>query len=445
MNKLFEVLETYHIHEDSIPETIFSLSNIKIVELIAEILAAISHDSSINKDSNFNFVANKTLSGDGHPCSYIRCRLDNIDTLARNSILYADTVLIHNPFDKYVRHYDFDDESRYILCDDLTMLFHIKPLLEEGIFQYTASFVHVCKSCLKHIKAITDTYERKISKAEKKLEADVLHDFSFKIDLGRDQIPKLIIKGPRDIIKHSSIIIRSDEINSLYKRGRLRAGELLTYEQSQKIGAVKWVVEPIMDDILNQNYYAEVFNSNYLTNRSIDSKIIYESQNKKKIKLHNALSNSLNHSIPFISDSNLRSLIQLRKKEGEAFQIYRSSLNKFLGDIKSKEYNLKEAFQDEIQPEIDKMNQTIKASKKLIIADITKDLIVGTTFVSVGLLTNFLSQNLGQIIAGIGGVNYLNKFGDNINKLTNVDSSIKSNKYYFVWKLLRQQKTKKII
>ena len=195
---------------------------------------------------------------------------------------------------------------------------------------------------------------------------------------------------------------------------------------------------PIINDLMIQNYYANTFNSHYLTTRKIDSLLIANNQNKSKISFSDKVSQSLNHKVPFLPTSSLNDLIKLRSSEGEAFQLYRSSLTKFLSSITSKDYNLKEAFRDEIEPELIKINQTIKKTRKSILNDLVKDTLVGSTFVSIGLFTNFLPQAAGAIVTGVGGINYLDKFGNNIKKLSTIKSEVRENKYYFIWKLLRQ-------
>lgn len=51
--------------------------------------------------SLFNFSVNRSLAGFPTPCSDFDCRINNIDNLARFASLYADTIFIPSPFDKY--------------------------------------------------------------------------------------------------------------------------------------------------------------------------------------------------------------------------------------------------------------------------------------------------------------------------------------------------------
>jgi hypothetical protein len=175
-----------------------------------------------------------------------------------------------------------------------------------------------------------------------------------------------------------------------------------------------------------------------LTNRAIDAELFYRNERKNRINQNRVVYNSLVHSLPYLHSINLKTLMSVREKEGESFETYRTSLSKFLINIQNIEQSeLIEAFNDEILPELNKIKLTIKKSKKLIFADMSKDLVLGSTIVTIGLLTNLLPANIAQILTTIGGVNYADKFASNIKKLATVESEVKDNKYYFLWKLQR--------
>jgi hypothetical protein len=436
MEEFFEYLNQKGLTQNRFVKKLFKLSQDDLRELIINGIGFAAISRKIDKESSFNFVANNTLSGGDFPCSELPCRIKNIDTLARNSILYADTVSILNPFEQYIHVSEFTDYIRYQLAIDLTLLYYSKPLFDEGIFQYSSSITHVCKDCLKKMNAFTRRYKKKMERAEESLLENILTELTYTLKFYTDSTPYIEIHGCKDILEHPLIINLNDKqlvyLNNKIKRKRrlnLQAKEIID------LGIADFLINPIIDDLVMQNHYANYFNSYYLTSRNIDAQLINENLDQRKNNFGNTVSNSLDHNLPFLPQIDLKKLIRLRKNEGEAFQIYRSSLTNFLANIKTKDYNIKQAFKDEIEPEINKINLTIKNSKKLILTDITKDILVGSTFVSVGLFSHFLPPNIGQIIAGIGGINYLGKFGENVKKLTTLESDIRNNKYFFIWKL----------
>jgi hypothetical protein len=436
MQAFFEYLKEKGLTNKGFARKLTKLKNDELQDLIINAIGFASIADRGDKNSKFNFVANSTLSGGPFPCKDLLCRLKNIDNLARNATLYADTVFIENPFEQYFHVKEFTGLTRLYLALDLTVLYHYKPLFDEGIFRYSSPITHVCNSCLKKMNAFSKSYEKKIQNAELSILDYLLTELTFTIKNDNDQQPQIIVEGSEDLGDHPVILEINNHLgNPLFKRIQKKSKLKLTKKEIIDFGIPEMFITPIINDLITQNHYSNYFNAYYLTNRNIEERLINNNQSKSKAIMGNKISKSLVHSLPFLPDTDFMNLIKLRKKEGEAFEIYRSSLTNFLTNIKSKEHYLKQAFQDEIQPEINRINMTLKNSKKLILTDIGKDLLVGSTFVSVGLFSQFLPPNIGQLVAGLGGINYLGKFGDNVKKLATVETEARTNKYFFVWKL----------
>lgn len=386
MNQLFDYLNIAGLTKSAIHKTIYKLKDSEIIKILEIIDAIIKEHNMDEVDSRFSFVANNTLSGGAHPCSYIDCRIKNIDTLARNAILYADVVYITNPFEKYYHIETFTDSIRHDLEADFLLVYHVKSLLTSGIFKFSSSFIHICKSCLRKEKILTRPYELKLEKAKSLLSEKILDDFKFLIDYDENELPFVEVHPTNDIIEHPIIYQFTGEhlekFEGLVKNRKINK---LTKDEVIALGLCEDFTLPIINDLMIQNYYANTFKSHYLTNRKIDSLLIENNHPKKRISFSDTVSQSLNHKVPFLPTTSLIDLIKLRTKEGEAFHLYRSSLTKFLSSITTKGYNLKEAFRDEIEPELNNINHTIKKTRKSILNDLVKDTLIGSTFVSIGV------------------------------------------------------------
>ncbi len=101
--------------------------------------------------------------------------------------------------------------------------------------------------------------------------------------------------------------------------------------------------------------------------------------------------------------------------------------------------SLRKAFNDTVRPELNNIELTIKNSRKLLWGSLAKDLIFGTGFITVGLFSGLLPPNIGEIVAALGGFNFVSGSLDKISKLVQEPSEIRNNKYYFLWKVKRQQ------
>jgi hypothetical protein len=186
MKELFDLLNQQLWTPKHCDKIIVTMSDDKIHVVIDSIISIIQRSNIISDTSKFSFVANNTLSGGSFPCSRDKCRINHIDTLARNAVLYADVVYIQNPFDKYLHILHFSDYARNLLIADIKVLFHVKPLLDAGIFLFTTTFQHICRECLRETKAITKEYEARIIEAEISLKETFLNKIEFILETDED-------------------------------------------------------------------------------------------------------------------------------------------------------------------------------------------------------------------------------------------------------------------
>jgi hypothetical protein len=433
MQILFDKLKELGINSRNLEKKVVAMTHDGFENLIKTVIDVTFFENQPEVEkSNFSFVANNPLSGASFPCHYLRCRLNNIDTLARNSILYADTVFISNPFEKYIHVPHFNSNVKYELLCDLILLFYVRPLLEKGIFRFTKSYHHICKACLKELNIITKSSDKRIRDVEHELFNIVLNEYSFEIIHQEKQGPAIRISGPDSIIPHSIVVYPSGNylkrISNRKKRLRLTGKEIVDF------GLVDDMVNPVIDDLITQNFYCNAYGASYLTNREIDSVLFFKNGKKNQINEGKKIYDSLVHKLPYIHTVNLKTLLNLREKEGESFQLYRTSLSNFLSNIEGNG-KLEQAFNDEVLPELNKINLTLKNSRKLILNDLTKDFFLGSTIVTIGLFTNLLPANINQVLATLGGINYADKFANNVKKLLTRESEIKNNRYYFLWKI----------
>jgi hypothetical protein len=195
-------------------------------------------------------------------------------------------------------------------------------------------------------------------------------------------------------------------------------------------------VHPILDDVLLHNWYSNRYGCNYLTAREIDLNLISNINDENTNGASLALSKAFGHSLPMIENISIDGLLKLRTEEAEAFHVYRDALSKGLetaGCTDGKLYQ--QIFDDIVRPEVNKIDSTIKNSRKLLKESIRQDIVFGAGFVSVGLFSGILPPNIGQILAALGGFKYVSGLLDKTNQLFKEPPHIRDNKYYFLWKV----------
>ena len=185
------------------------------------------------------------------------------------------------------------------------------------------------------------------------------------------------------------------------------------------------------------NIYNESLKTTYLTNRPIDTLIM------KKLGQDNiANKNTLNYIkpvLPLIQNVDLENLLKIRDNDYDSFLVYRDKLREMIkiSDLKT-EKDYQEAYNDLIQPEINKMNNVLKKNKKHLIRKIGIDVGLTSIICSVGIYNHFSFD-------GITGLMSLLGISTGIRDIANLSSEepIEENELYFLWKV--NEKNKKSI
>jgi hypothetical protein len=399
-----------------------------------------------NSTSMFDFVANSSLSGARYPCIGFECRLSRVDTLSRFASLYSDSVLIHDPFSSINPNHqieDFENHVKYELLLAIATLLHLKPLVRKGIVGFASSEFHFCQDCYQtHIKDMV--FERNKSKISTLLKERILREVSFKAIISHDT-PVIEAEGPEDLVNHGSVLLllsenSGDELLELAgRKANAKNSSFFSKKDVQKYRLFSAFVSPVIADLTIQNYYSELHGTQYVTDNEVDFALLSTANHSRVNRLSNALAEGLSHSVPYLADIEISKLLELREKEGESFNVYRDSFSEAIR--LSEEPNadkIRQVFDDIVRPELNNINLTIKNSQKLLWGALTKDVVFGAGFITVGLFSGLLPPNIGEIVAALGGFNFVSSSLDKISKLVQEPSEIRNNKYYFLWKAKKQ-------
>lgn len=405
----------------------------------------IEHSTDESKPkAGFNFIANSTLSGLPFPCEELPCRLENLEKLARNAILYADTVYIQNPFRTLLDKETYDNDQRLQIIDNLIILHFIKPLLTEGIFKFAKSSSHFCHECYKKFqKEYLENFERNLDVIEAIIEEHIYQNVEYKLIVSNSK--KCVeISGNNDLLEHPIIInfryyvpkpLDSIEVGSTS----------IKLEKSiiSQTGLQYYIINDVIDNLTIQDYFSKYYSAHVLTNREFDLgllQLINSDQNlKPKTQPRSEILSKIDHFVPYIDKISLKKLIKLRKDEGEAFQVYRDKLNKLAKVNANNKVELTDYFQDEIRPELNKINLTIKNGKKLLWGNVKSNIVLATTYISASLFSGILPSNIDKIVASIGGFDFSRTIGQDLIKIIK-NPAIRENELYFLWKLYRDNK-----
>ena len=445
MEILTKFIDEAKIDKKEFFEYILNVADDELREFITVFNDIISESySPKNKTSNFNFIANDTLSGHSFPCEDIECKLTNIDSLTRNAILYADKVYIQNPFEAYLEIKEFNENVRFKIISDLMVLNNIKPLLKERIFEYASSKVHFCSDCYKNFEqGFLKTHNSNLKTIEPYLLQHLLNNLIFHVHWKYENIG-IEITDKSDLLSHSMVInfleYVPDDLNKLAVKGK---SIKLSKKQVEKSGVLHYLLNHIEKNLHFQDYYSSYYNCHLLTDRDFDIELfklinndIYEQHSNQSEILK-----SMGHFVPFVDEVPVEKLINIRKNEGESFEVYRDKMNKIL---KLENLSVKESsqlFHDEIRPEINKMNLTLSNNKKAVWGNIKSNIFLASTYISATLFAGILPAEIDKIVASVGGFGFAKNIGQDVLSLLR-NQEIRKNEFYFLWKIQKENKIK---
>ncbi|MBU2984910.1 hypothetical protein KO528_06090 [Saccharophagus degradans] len=422
-------------------EAISNASEDKVFEF-AETMALSSRyhfkpESKPNR--NFSFIANSSLSGGRHPCTYPDCRIKKLDELVSFASLYADEVHIQNPFEEILiaGPENINEASRQELIYGIHNYFYLKPLIEKGIIKYAQNMVSLCQHHSETLaKPLSAEIERKETRLYNLLEEQLAEKCSIYFDVGEGAGPFLKIEGPDGLIDHG--------VRYLHLFGDLPEtitellDKKLPYKFSKKEvlseGMLSLIISPILRDLSNQEWHSAFYGTSYLCDNATQMKIASRLNSEAYSASSSAFNKAMNHSLPSVYAKDLSDIVNLRENEGESFTVYRDKVHSLLKDTeKWSEEEVEEAFRDEILPQINMIDKKIRDWKVKTRESLKEKILFGSGAVSIGLYAGMLPPNIGQIVTAIGGGSAVAGAVMDYNKTLKDKNEARSDDFYFLW------------
>ncbi len=432
----FEFLSNKELSATNLEEEIYSWSPedlLDFMESCQELLPTTSNNAS----SIFEFSANSQLSGLPSPCAAIDCRMENIESMARFAILYSDRILLRNPFEGYYNFTQVDDDIYERVANDLRVIYYIKPLIEEGFVEFVDSpspKSHFCLQCYEKILfSQPEHFGERLSEIKKILISKYIDNADFFVEQ-LDNIRYIVKENRSDVVDDAACAYIIEKLSRGIEK-KLKNSDVVKLSKKEVLSSniIDHYVAAIIEDIAIQNWCSNIYGTSYLTNRRIDLELISNSPDQE---IYNkALLQSFSHYLPIIQDTTFTNLIRIREDEGESFLVYRDALKQALKIASSSGHQeLASIFNDIVQPEINKINSTVKKKRQLLLNSLFSDLILSAGFMSIGVFSGFLPPNIRELMTALGGFKFISGLKDKLSELIQEPESVTSNKFYFLWK-----------
>lgn len=309
---------------------------------------------------------------------------------------------------------------------DVCLLLKLRPLVENNIIKFSSEYLCLCSSCLDKLAKEEVSFGENMSLVEEILIEEYLDNVDYTVNYV-DEEPFVEISGPEKYIIHGKSFVHfrnyiPDSIKGLAKKGR---SIQLPKSAIIESGLLESLTSPIFEDLYHQNSLVNLYDISYLTNRDIDFDILNALHSKEDAQKSTNLMEGLTHLLPVLRDTSIEKIVNLRLKDGEAFSVYRDSLSSVVkGNHNYNSKELKGIFRDKINPELNKIEQTIKRNRKHLTGSIVKDIIFVSSIASIGLYSGLLPKDIGKIVAAVGGTRLLYDMYNKMGKALTSDEEI---------------------
>ena len=169
------------------------------------------------------------------------------------------------------------------------------------------------------------------------------------------------------------------------------------------------IFERLVEDMVFQRIYGSLFGAHYLTDLAGEVEFI-DRQRPEDHTFANAamVCRALAHSVPLLSSIPLKTLLRIRTKETDTFELYRAALRRITQEhIQTGTYiTTKEAadiYTDVLRPELLKLKQAAVVYGREQRRKTTVTLIASGVALTLGLLGGLHSGILAPILTAMGG------------------------------------------
>lgn len=435
-----------------VESSIERLSLSEIVDITEEIDEAVraKHKPVINP--LFSHSASLGLSGSSWECAYIGCRIKRITQLARFALMYSDRVFIDNPLSQY-KELDSKDYLSLVkqdLLDDLKVLYVVAPLIDKGFISLFSPHTDVCFSCQAK-EFLGEKAGRQFSRSYAELKQQFLDQMSVECRMRYGEY-EFICDGPSPYFDHGytkssifplpAIARRPMILKRVQKGSKVQLSRTLIKDTEFHVDFAREIACNAIYGLATSYY----LNTTFLTEHDLHVSFLNSLHEGPIITRKNALAaKHVSSIVPFLEDVSLRNIMKLRKREQDAFLLYRQSLNQAIecfrdaGDTFT-EKDARALYGDLIAPQLAKLDQKVKRAKRDLATKPLRSVTGLVGVISFGLLTGLVSPDISALVQALGLV----KFGSDLIKdfmaLGDKEKAIENDHFYFLWKVKRKAK-----
>lgn len=431
---LFSYLDDQGLSGENIAKRIWELSEDELTSLIAAASAQIPETAS-TAVSDFQFVASTELSGGVFPCRADECRRTRVSELSYLAALYADRIFLQRPFRDYEDEANIDwVKERQNIITSLAVLGYLRPLFEAGYLEFVTD-THFCQDCYaKRISDKPEVFKNNLLKLEQELNEIFRDEVRYTVREVQG-VRVLECAGPPALMPHGSIYVTPPPGSPIHRFiSQPKPGTVITRNNIERLGINSRNASDLLHDFLSHCWHAKFNNAHLVSNQDITQMLEHRKFKEREERLV-VPKPALNHALPLVKGAKLENLVRLRQQEESSFNVYRDTMKSLLSDRTLSYEQLENTFKAHVVPEINKIENRIRNSERLLKNSLRENLVFGTGYLAVSMLSVGFSADLVGLIPAILASPHFKSALNNANELSRgTDQRIAEEKYYFAWK-----------
>jgi hypothetical protein len=460
MNRIFEIIEKAGINnkdlKTSVLQKVKTSNLLEMAEGINEYIYEINPNKPVKTviHNPYDFLASASISCQTESdCFHSDCRISRINPLLSFSSLYADVVYIRDYFEDRVDppKNEFEDERlREKLLGDVSLLYILKPLVDEGIVQFLRRGFHYCSHCQTTVKDKFDKSQESKELFITTLEQEFLPQIQASYFPENPMPPYCFeIFGPDEIFHGGSAYcyktkITDDLMNRIKHKPSVKFQ--LTQQECIDNEILRGRFNGVSSDILLTQISSQLshLSLKYLTGSEIDLKIMQSFNNEEDRVYNKLLRNQLVSELPILENIPLKNVLELRKAERDSLILYRDAITNIIDEYISNNKHVsaleaRDIYEDIILPRVNVINAKVNNYRKSLIGKFKVDVWVPTAVLAFGFVSGMFSSNNLPFLTMFGGIPAVKKIINEVVMKEGIQDDVKNDSMYFLWKLTKKQ------
>lgn len=452
MDPIFDALARFDLDKtEEIHRRVRNLSVARLLEIDGSLAQTVGAHWLAGEENEFCLLPNDDLAGGVlTSCWAGECRLRNIDYSARLAAMWADRMYLPPYFGVIEGETEEESMIRGWIASSIVAVLEMRPLIDAGIVRITPNAFYYCSKHGKEYERDRDRAESIVAKAAEVTLETYLPKFKVFVTTSfRPDLCYVGLEGPEEISPHDVGYVTSWKKAGLpiSIHGRALRNPRQPVPLSKDIvrgsGVLNTMFERISAEIVGKHLLSNRVGAKYITSRAGDSVFIEElNANDYVARWNDLLLKFLTYEMPIITSVPLADLLEIRRHDGEAFEVYRDTIKdifatRISGRPPVSESEASEMFNDVVRPQLNKMNQKLASIQDQYDRKMGRSIkLLGSTL-GIGLLAGTASLGLGGILTALLASKPAQDLVTGWMEKRDSPSALSGDSLYFLWRVHR--------